>query len=140
MRHATHKSLLLWLATARAVAVADAPRAAVAASELAREAPTLPRPDAHGAPISAPRAPSKGFAVVVDPLCDYLGKALVEELRDRGVAVATTLSDYAAAGAPPATMSGVWRSRVASPPRGRRGPPRTDASPWVAATPRLVGD
>ncbi|KAH8058961.1 hypothetical protein JL722_5504 [Aureococcus anophagefferens] len=47
------------------------------------------------AAFAAPDADAVGAAVVVDPLCDYLGLALARELLDRGVAVATVLSDYA---------------------------------------------
>ena len=74
-------------------------RAQVLAAELKREAPYLARPEGMRAALRPPDNDEVcGVAVVVDPLCDYLGVALIEELLERGVAVATVLSDYMASG------------------------------------------
>ena len=72
----------------------------------------------------------KGVAVVVDPLCDYLGVALIEELLERGVAVATVLSDYMASGL--AAANGV------EPPLALLAP-RADGEAWLSgAAPPLA--
>lgn len=73
-------------------------RAQILAAELRREQPYLNRPDGLRATRPPPDADACGAVVVVDPLCAYLGQALVEELRGRGVAVATVFSDYMAEG------------------------------------------
>ena len=71
-----------------------------------------------------------GVAVVVDPLCAYLGVALIEELLERGVAVATIFSDYMAEGL--AAANGV------EPPLELLAP-RTDGEEWLSgAAPPLA--
>ena len=106
-------------------------RAQVLAAELKREAPYLARPDGMQAALRPPADDNvKGVAVVVDPLCDYLGVALIEELLERGVAVATVLSDYMASGL--AAANGV------EPPLALLAP-RTDGEAWLSgAAPPLA--
>ena len=99
-------------------------RAQILAAELKREAPYLARPDGMQAALRPPDTDViKGVAVVVDPLCDYLGVALIEELLERGVAVATVLSDYMASGL--AAANGV------EPPLALLAP-RTDGEEWLS--------
>ena len=119
--------LLLLLALPSAAASL---RAQVLAAELKREAPYLARPDGMQAALRFPEDEVCGVAVVVDPLCDYLGVALIEELLERGVAVATVLSDYMASGL--AAANGV------EPPLALLAP-RTDGEAWLSgAAPPLA--
>ena len=106
-------------------------RAKVLAAELKREAPYLARPEGMRAALRPPDNDEVcGVAVVVDPLCDYLGVALIEELLERGVAVATIFSDYMAEGL--AAANGV------EPPLGLLAP-RTDGEEWLSgAAPPLA--
>ena len=106
-------------------------RAQILAAELKREAPYLARPDGMRAALRPPAdEDAVGVAVVVDPLCDYLGVALIEELLERGVAVATIFSDYMAEGL--AAANGV------EPPRELLAP-RTDGEEWLSgAAPPLA--
>ena len=106
-------------------------RAQILAAELQREAPYLARPEGMRAALRPPADDVvKGVAVVVDPLCDYLGVALIEELLERGVAVATIFSDYMAEGL--AAANGV------EPPLGLLAP-RTDGEEWLSgAAPPLA--
>ncbi|KAK7239114.1 hypothetical protein SO694_00027269 [Aureococcus anophagefferens] len=75
------------------------------------------------AAFAAPDADAVGAAVVVDPLCDYLGLALARELLDRGVAVATVLSDYVGGG----LCDG------GQPPPPLRAPAASREAPWLEA-------
>ena len=105
-------------------------RAQILAAELKREAPYLARPDGMQAALRFPEDGAVGVAVVVDPLCDYLGVALIDELLARGVAVATVLSDYMASGL--AAANGV------EPPLALLAP-RTDGEAWLSgAAPPLA--
>ena len=100
-------------------------RAQILAAELKREAPYLARPEGMRAALRPPvDDDAVGMAVVVDPLCDYLGVALIEELLERGVAVATIFSDYMAEGL--AAANGV------EPPLALLAP-RTDGEAWLSA-------
>ena len=106
-------------------------RAQILAAELQREAPYLARPEGMRAALRPPADDDvKGVAVVVDPLCAYLGVALIEELLERGVAVATIFSDYMAEGL--AAANGV------EPPLELLAP-RTDGEEWLSgAAPPLA--
>ena len=106
-------------------------RAQILAAELQREAPYLARPEGMRAALRPPADDDvKGVAVVVDPLCDYLGVALIEELLERGVAVATIFSDYMAEGL--AAANGVE-------PPSELLAPRTDGEEWLSgAAPPLA--
>ena len=120
--------LLLLLALPSAAASL---RAQILAAELKREAPYLARPEGMQAALRSPDNDEVcGVAVVVDPLCDYLGVALIDELLARGVAVATVLSDYMASGL--AAANGV------EPPLALLAP-RTDGEAWLSgAAPPLA--
>ena len=106
-------------------------RVQILAAELKREAPYLARPDGMQAALRPPDNDEVcGVAVVVDPLCDYLGVALIEELLERGVAVATIFSDYMA--------EGLAAANGGEPPLALLAP-RTDGEAWLSgAAPPLA--
>ena len=111
------------LAVLGVAAAAKAPtRKAVRARERALERGGYEDNGAVAA-FAAPDADAVGAAVVVDPLCDYLGLALARELLDRGVAVATVLSDYVGGG-----LCGGGQ-----PPPPLRAPAASREAPWLEA-------